>query len=140
MPSEIGTTGSERRAYPRVPLTVDVDLFQFGSADLYHVAVQDISRSGLRVKADGLNLTRDKIILVTLVGPELLRGPECIAQARFVRNTNGGAAFRFVHDDPRTRDCVDAVLASHGLGKAAPGSTATVDDVETQPASRPLAH
>lgn len=140
MPSQIRSTGSERRASPRAPLTVDVDLFQFGSADLYHVAVQDISRSGLRVKANGLNLTRNKTVLVTLVGPELFQGPECIAQARFVRMTDGGAAFQFVHDDPRTRECVEAVLASHGLGDLAPRSSLSADDAKARASTNPATH
>jgi hypothetical protein len=99
---------------------MDVDLFQFGTADLYHAAVLDISLAGIRVKASDLRLERDRTILITLTGPELLRGPECLARARFVRSTGGGVALRFHYEDSQTRECVAAVLKSHGFNDFAP--------------------
>ena len=115
METATGFSGADRRAFPRAVLPMDVDLFQFGTADLYHATVLDISLAGIRVKASALRLEQDRTILITLTGPELLRGPECLARARFVRSTGGGAALRFQYDDPQTRECVGAVLKSHGF-------------------------
>jgi len=115
-----GSSEADRRAYPRAVLPMDVDLFQFGTADLYHAAVMDISLAGVRVKASDMRLEQDRTILITLTGPELLKGPECLARARFVRSTGGGAALRFQYEDPQTRNCVGAVLRSHGFADFAP--------------------
>lgn len=105
----------DRRRYPRTHLGMPVDLFQFGREALFHGRVADISRSGMRVTAPVLALDDHSAVYVTLAGPAPLKGPECVACARLVRHTGDGAAFQFIEDDPRSCDCVGAVLDAHGL-------------------------
>jgi hypothetical protein len=105
----------DRRRHPRRPLTLTVDLFQFGRETLFQGHVADISRCGLRVSAPGLEIQRGSPVYVTLTGPTPLKGPECVASARLVRLTIDGAALQFIEDDPRSCDCVRTVLEAHGL-------------------------